>query len=316
MGKLEDVNPPITVGSVGHLPAPNPDSDDAVTVSAQVAHETGVGSVELVFSLDGNLQQDLAMLDDWVDGDGSANDGVYAAGIGPFPAGTRVEYQVRATDVTGNSVLAPSSSLSFDTLEPVAKTSHVLMVAERHFSQGEHTYYHGALDNLGFPHDFWKVAVRGPIDTATLNQYLGGVVVWAMPIDGSLISSSVQNTLISYLDAGGNLFISGQGVASYMNGGQFLEGHVYARYVHSTDSIDKESLSTRGRSVWAHSSQVRLLDSCVPRNSLPERVGPLGPGVARPRGMMPNPARRSGAELDEQGRTSGLRHDWSVPVNS
>ena len=52
-----------------------------------------------------------------------------------------------------------------------------------------------------------------------------------MPIDGSLISSSVQNTLISYLDAGGNLFLSGQGVASYMNGGQFLEGHVYARYV-------------------------------------------------------------------------------------
>ena len=135
VGKLEDVNPPITVGSVGHLPAPNPDSDDTVTVSAQVAHETGVGSVELVFSLDGNLQQDLAMFDDGVDGDGSANDGVYAARIGPFPAGTRVEYQVRATHVTGNSVLAPSSSLSFDTLEPVAKTSHVLMVAERHFSQ-------------------------------------------------------------------------------------------------------------------------------------------------------------------------------------
>ena len=34
--------------------------------------------------------------------------------------------------------------------------------------------------------------------------------------------------------------------------------------LHSTDSIDTESLSTRGWSVWVHSSQVRLLDSSVP----------------------------------------------------
>ena len=36
------------------------------------------------------------------------------------------------------------------------------------------------------------------------------------------------------------------------------------RNVHLTDSIDTENLSTRGRSVWVHSSQVRLLDSSVP----------------------------------------------------
>ena len=60
-----------------------------------------------------------------------------------------------------------------------------------------------------------------------------------------------------------------------------------------------------------------MLDNTVSHKTLRESVGPLGPGVARPRGMMPNPARRSGAELDERGRTSGfLRHDWSVPVNS
>ena len=37
--------------------------------------------------------------------------------------------------------------------------------------------------------------------------------------------------------------------------------------LHSTDSIDTENLSTRGWSVWIHSSQVRLLDSSVPHNS-------------------------------------------------
>ena len=51
--------------------------------------------------------------------------------------------------------------------------------------------------------------------------------------------------------------------------------------IHLTDSIDTENLSTRGRSVWVRSSQVRLLDNSVPHNSLPERMGPLGLGVVR-----------------------------------
>ena len=50
---------------------------------------------------------------------------------------------------------------------------------------------------------------------------------------------------------------------------------------HLTDSIDTENLSTHGWSDWVRSSQVRLLDSSVPHNSLSERVGPLGLGVAR-----------------------------------
>ena len=37
--------------------------------------------------------------------------------------------------------------------------------------------------------------------------------------------------------------------------------------LYSTDSIDTEHSSTRGRSVWVSSSQVRLLDSSVPHNS-------------------------------------------------
>ena len=54
--------------------------------------------------------------------------------------------------------------------------------------------------------------------------------------------------------------------------------------LHSAASVDTENLSTRGRLVWGHSSQVRLLDSSVPHNSLPERLGLLGPDVARNQG--------------------------------
>ena len=57
--------------------------------------------------------------------------------------------------------------------------------------------------------------------------------------------------------------------------------------LHSADSIATETYGTRGRSVWVHSSQVRLLDSSLPHNSLLKRVGPLGTGVARKLGTEP-----------------------------
>ena len=45
---------------------------------------------------------------------------------------------------------------------------------------------------------------------------------------------------------------------------------------HLTDSIDTKSLSARGRSIWVHSSEFGLLDSSVPRQTMLERVRPLG----------------------------------------
>ena len=43
--------------------------------------------------------------------------------------------------------------------------------------------------------------------------------------------------------------------------------------LHSAASTDTESLSTRGRSVWVHSSQVGLIDNSMPNKSLPESRG-------------------------------------------
>ena len=48
------------------------------------------------------------------------------------------------------------------------------------------------------------------------------------------------------------------------------------KYLHLTDSIDTGSLSARGRSIWVHSSEFRLVDSSVPHQTLLEKVRPLG----------------------------------------
>ncbi len=55
---------------------------------------------------------------------------------------------------------------------------------------------------------------------------------------------------------------------------------------HLTDSIDTENSSTRGRSVWVHST---LLDSSVPAGE----GGAVGNGVARSLGAEPGYAVRS-----------------------
>ena len=48
--------------------------------------------------------------------------------------------------------------------------------------------------------------------------------------------------------------------------------------LHSTDTIDTENSGTRGRLIWVHSSQVRLLESSVPHNSLAGEGGAVGNG--------------------------------------
>ena len=77
---------------------------------------------------------------------------------------------------------------------------------------------------------------------------------------------------------------------------------------HSLDSIDTENLSTRGWSVWVHSSQVRLLDSSVHTTACRRGWGRFDHGVARDRVSTPRPDRHSGVELDEPGTD-----EWSLP---
>ncbi|MBM4430983.1 MAG: hypothetical protein FJ026_11655, partial [Chloroflexi bacterium] len=106
-GLLEDVNPPPWVSWIEHAPAPNPNSDDLVTFRASAQDETGVSSVELVWTLDGVAQPDLLMYDDGVHGDDAAGDGIYGVQHAPLPGGSQVRYRARATDSDGNIYLYP-----------------------------------------------------------------------------------------------------------------------------------------------------------------------------------------------------------------
>ena len=240
IGVHGDVNPPPHLDWIEHEPGPNPDSDDTVTVRADVSDETGIASVILKWWVDGTPQADLTMYDDGAHDDYDADDDWYGVQIGPFPAGTVVEYQVEVADIDGNIITAPLYPHSFEVIELFVKTADILFVPDY---GGNDTgwfrgYYEDALAVQGYRYDVWDTGLRGEIDSATLNQYTDGAVIWAVPYSGFVTDyDSTRNTLQSFLDNGGNLFITGQDIGFYTGGTSFYQDYLHASYVQDDTDL-------------------------------------------------------------------------------
>ena len=239
IGVHGDVNPPPHLDSIEHDPRPNPDSNDTVTIRADVSDETGIASVTLKWWMDGTPQVDLTMYDDGAHDDYGPNDGWYGVQIGPFPVGTIVEYQAEVADVDGNTIIAPQYPESFEVIEPFVKTADILFVPDRH---GDDTgwfafYYTDALDALGYSYDVWDTGLRGAPDSATLNLYTDGAVIWGAPDWGYFSDSDTHTALENYLDAGGKLFISGQDIGFYAGGSTFYSDYLHATYVQDDTDL-------------------------------------------------------------------------------
>ena len=238
-GERDDLNPPPYIEWLDHQPAPNPDSDDPITFRARSMDETGVGSVHLVWMLNGIAQADLPMYDDGTHCDNAAGDGVWCAEHAPLPAGSQVTYRARATDVDGNSYRYPALN-SFKVLLPFVKTAAILFVPD---AGGNNTpsdttwfqsYYTDALKALGYRYDIWDTELRGAPGSSVLNQYTHGAVIWAVPYWGFVTESTSGSTgvLQAFLDLGGRLFITGQNVAEGFrwSGPGFLTDYLHATF--------------------------------------------------------------------------------------
>jgi spore coat protein H len=92
---------PPFVHPVGHVP-PRPRSGDAVVVTARIAAPGPVAEAWLLLD-DGRGEERVPLRDDGEasSGDAARGDGVFAARIGPFPAGRLVRYRVAAGDGLG-----------------------------------------------------------------------------------------------------------------------------------------------------------------------------------------------------------------------
>jgi parallel beta-helix repeat protein len=228
---MEDMNPPPALYWAEHEPR-GPDTTQMATIRAAVGDESGAEDVQLVWWVDGEPQDMLPMYDDGAHNDYSDGDGVYGIQIGPFPVvGTYVEYQIQITDIDNNAVLGPEYPYSFHVIEPFAKTADILLVADEPWGGSHYQYYGSALDDLACAYDVWDCYLRGNIGGDTLNQYVDGVVIWATPYWGYIEDTETWDNLSSYLDSGGQLFISGQDVGHHIGESRFYQDYLHAQYV-------------------------------------------------------------------------------------
>ncbi|MDI6792700.1 MAG: clostripain-related cysteine peptidase, partial [bacterium] len=249
LGTTQDSNPPphvYWVTSDPYSPAPFP--DDVITLRARVLDETGVQSVQAVYSVDGVAQAPLMMYDDGAHNDEASGDDIWGIEIGLYPVGTIIEFQVQAEDISGNTVLAPQEPIRIEVIGPFVPTTDLLVVFDHPWwwwpkedREQWLQYYTDALDTNGYTYDVWDSFLRGEIDEGTLSYYTSGAVIWSTPFGGYITSDSTQSNLQSYLDAGGRLFITGQDIGWSIGVTTFYSDYLHASYVQ--DDPDLRNLS-------------------------------------------------------------------------
>jgi hypothetical protein len=91
-------------------------------------------------------------------------------------------------------------------------------------------YFTSALNGLGKDYDVWTVQSQGSPSATTLTAH--DVVIWFTGSDASTtLTSTDQTNLAAYLDAGGKLFVTGQGIGSDIQTAPFFRDYLHATHI-------------------------------------------------------------------------------------
>jgi len=110
----------------------------------------------------------------------------------------------------------------------------VLVVDDDDGESQQHWYYYTtALDELGITPEVWSTDENGRVGTE-LSHYQAAIW-YTGDADSQILTPDDQTDIAAYLDAGGNLFLTGQNIAhdlSELGGGpEFLTDYLYAAYL-------------------------------------------------------------------------------------
>jgi len=202
------------------------------TISAFIEEGGNINSAfAYVESPDETVLGTITLYDDGAHNDGVAGDRSFA---GAWTPTTEADFYVdfEATDDHANTGTA--DNLTRFTSRPFTETADILLVIDQQWDYGYEGYYENALSANGFPYDLWNSFVRGSVDSSTLDQYVTGVVIYSMPEYGYLENSSTQSSLMSYLDSGGRLFITGQDIGYSLTKWGTMWNELYSDYLHAT----------------------------------------------------------------------------------
>ena len=211
---------------------------EPVTITARVEDGSGISSVQAVIeSPDETPIAAVALHDDGAHGDGTAGDGIY--GNSWATDGTPRDYYVDFVTEDSLANARVYDNMTLYTTKAFTKTADILFVPDYGDNSTDRfrSYYTNTLDSLGYTYDVWVTEFRGAPDSATLNLYTDGVVIWAVPYWGYFDDSDLRPDIQAYLDAGGKLFMTGQNVAQRLNGTALLSDYLHASYVQGDTNL-------------------------------------------------------------------------------
>ncbi|HOZ49250.1 MAG TPA: S8 family serine peptidase [Candidatus Hydrogenedentes bacterium] len=209
-----------------------------IGITALIEDGSGVATAGVTFESPKNTPvATVNMFDDGAHGDGAAGDRVFGA-LWVTDATPRDYYvSVTASDTQGNGY-SYRNATRFTTIS-FAPSARVLLVNGGYNDyEGAVDAYRAALAALGVPFDYWNPFVRGEIPSEIFDRYLDGVVIWSFYYNAGQLTESQRLRIVDYLDAGGNLVISGQ-----RNGDALRYTELFTDYLHATPVSSSVNLS-------------------------------------------------------------------------
>ena len=89
-------------------------------------------------------------------------------------------------------------------------------------------YYTSSLDSLKAIYDYWAIEHDGTPDSSHLKTFQ--TVIWFTGHASPALTNQDQEHLTAFLESGGNLFITGQDIASDLGSSSFLSDYLHAQF--------------------------------------------------------------------------------------
>ncbi|MFA6456332.1 MAG: S8 family serine peptidase [Bacteroidota bacterium] len=171
----------------------------------------------------------------------------------------------------------------------IAIGSSILLVDDDDGSVNVESFYTDALSALGTAYDVWDHSKQGTPSAALLSKY--SMVVWFCEWTFPSLDSGDVSSIMTYLNGGGKLFISGQdlawdmadpgGTAFNASGGAsktFLENYLKAKYI-ADDAATSAIVGVPNDSIGDGLSYSRYQVNRAANEQFPDVIQPVGGSV-------------------------------------
>ena len=140
-----------------------------------------------------------------------------------------LHYVITAIDASDNE--------SLPSVEVMVESTIDILVINGYYAAGNTGYqnsYLDVLDGLGMGYQAWDPFVDGPVTTELLAEYTDGVVMWPIGYFHSgfpdQLGPARQALLMEYLEAGGNLVLSGAYATGYLDSTALFTNYLFLQH--------------------------------------------------------------------------------------